>query len=76
MSSRLVYKRNNRPRPYSDITEVDPLATKFTKSIFWALHRGFRQVAWDTDPYTTSLEPELDWVQESEAKEKGLRLFH
>jgi len=31
----------NSPRPYSDITEVDPMKKSFAKSQIWLTHVGF-----------------------------------
>lgn len=39
----LYYPPVQRPRPFSDITEVDPDRVPFDKTIHWALHRGFRE---------------------------------
>ncbi len=40
----LYYGPLNNPRPYSSITEVDPNKIPFTKTTFWILHRGFREI--------------------------------
>ena len=37
----LHYPPIQRPRPYSDITEVDPWRIPFDKTVHWALYRGF-----------------------------------
>lgn len=74
MAGRLYYSPMQNPRPYSSITEVDPLEPKFTKSVFWCLHRGFREQAWENS--STSLEPELDWTFQLLVEEKNIRLFH
>lgn len=38
---RLYYPPVQRPRPYSDITEVDPMTANFCKGKHWAIYRGF-----------------------------------
>lgn len=45
MRGSLYYPPLQRPRPLSDITEHhnDPDRTPFTKTVYWALHRGFRE---------------------------------
>lgn len=52
----LIYPPIQRPRPYSDITEVDPLVTPFNKSVHWALYRGFYDQ--HHEDYSTALEPD------------------
>ena len=71
----LIYGPIQRPRPYSDITEVDPLKVPFPQTVGWALHRGFRQQAWHPD-YSTPLEPEMDWHTHMDAERRGIRMHH
>lgn len=75
-NSNLYYGPQQRPRSYSDITEVDPMKTPYTKTEFYLVNqRGFREQAW-LPPPTSILEPELDWWVENEAETKCNRVGH
>lgn len=41
MRGSLYYPPIQRPRPLSDITEVDPDKVPLNKTVHWALYRGF-----------------------------------
>lgn len=55
--SRLYRGPLNSPRPYSDITEVDPRRENFAKSKFYAIYRGF----YDTHHSEEALYDDSHW---------------
>lgn len=54
--TQLIYGPLNRPRPYADITEVDPSRVTFDKSVHWAMYLGFYDQ--HHEDYSSKLEPE------------------